>query len=121
MASTGYLLTFLNTLPNDVKRPLSALVQEAFKTLRFGAADEAAAACENFGGHLVPVTTSATADQEVAVAHGLGRTPRLMFPVLAPNTVNATIPVIEVTKAADSVYFYVASATQSASFHMYLE
>lgn len=121
MASIGYLESLLNTLPADFRRPFTAFVREAFASLRIGAPSTTAVAAENFGGHLVPVTTSGTANQEVAIAHGLGRTPRVVFPVLAPNAVNATIPVVTITRAADSTYVYLSSATQTASFHLYVE
>ena len=121
MASPGYLESILNTLPAELRKPIVAFVREAFKTLRFGAPESDAVAAENFGGHLVPVTTSATADKEVAVPHALGRTPRLVIPLLATNTVNATIPVFEISQAADSTNVYLSSATQNASFWLYVE
>lgn len=100
---------------------MTAFVREAFKTLRFGAPDTDAVACENFGAHLVPVTTSGTANQEVAIAHALGRVPRLIIPCVDPLTVNATIPVFTITRAADATYLYLSSATQNASFHVVIE
>ena len=108
-------------MPASVKVPMLNIIREGFKQLRFGAPDDAAAACENFAGKLVPMTTAAVANNEVAVAHGLGRTPRLAFPVLALDTVNATLPVLTVTRAADSTYLYVKSATTSASLWLYTE
>lgn len=121
MANIGSLEALCNRAPAAVKPTLLDLVREAFRSLRFGAPDEDATHCENFGGHLVPFTTSGTANQEVAVAHQLGRTPRMAFPILALDTVNATMPVLTVTRAADSTYLYVSSATTSASGHLYVE
>jgi hypothetical protein len=122
VASTGYLETLLNTLPSQVKSPLVQFVREAFKTLRFGAPDaDDAVAAENFGGHLVPFVTADVANNEVAVAHGLGRTPRLLIPCMPLNVVNATLPDLTITQAADATYFYISSPTVGASCWCYLE
>lgn len=121
MAAIGYLSSLLNTLPAEVRRVLAAYTQEAFSTLRFGAPSTSAVACENFGGHLVPYTTSSVANREVPVAHQLGRVPRLWFQVAAADTVNATSPVLTQTRAADATYLYVKSATTSASGHLFVE
>lgn len=121
MAAIGYLESLLNTLPADVRRVLGAFVREGFTTLRFGAPSSAAVACENLGGHLIPFTTSTVANQEVAVAHHLGRVPRLLIPCLPLNVVNATLPVLTITRAADMTYLFLKSATTTASGWLYVE
>lgn len=121
MAALGFLESFLNALPAPVKAPLVAFTQYAFKNLRFGAPDDSPAPCENFGGGLVPFTTASIANNEIAVTHGLGRTPRLAFPILALDTVNATAPVLRVTRAADDTFVYLSSAETGVSGHLYVE
>lgn len=121
MAAIGFLESLLNTLPADLRKALINFVREAFKTLAFGTPDTTTVAATNFGGHLVPVTTSTVANQETAVAHGLARRPRLLMPFLDPNLVNASMPVVTITRAADATYFYLSSATTTASFHVYCE
>lgn len=121
MASVGYLESLLNTLPEQIRKPLVAFSREAFKSLRFGALEDEPVAAENFGGHLVPVTTASVADDEVAVEHRLERTPRLVIPMLDPTVVNAHLPAITMTQAADTKYLYFKSATTDASFHLYVE
>lgn len=121
MADRGSLEALLNTLPDDIRKPLVAYTREWVKSLRFGAPSSSAVAAENFGGHLVPLVTSGTANAEVAVAHNLARIPRLLIPLLPLDTVNATLPILTVTKAADATYFYVKSATTSAHVWTYCE
>lgn len=121
MAATGYLESLLNTLPAEIRRVFTAWTREAFTTLRFGAPSSSAVACENLGGHLVPYVTSSVANREVAVEHKLGRIPRLAFQVFALDTVNATGPVLTITRAADASFLYVKSATTSASGWLYVE
>lgn len=122
MANIGYLALLLNTLPAAIKKPLAAFVEQAFQDLAFGAPDVDAVATENFRGHLVPVTTHATTNTEVAVAHKLGRVPRLIKTgLLDPGTVNATTPVLTITRAADATYCYVKSATTTATTWIYVE
>jgi hypothetical protein len=121
MANIGYLISLLNPLPADVKRTMTAYTNEGFKRLAFGGSGSSLVAATNFDGHLVPVTTNAVANAEVAVAHGLARVPRLIIPALDPSAENATIPVFTISRAADATYLYIESATQNASFHLYCE
>lgn len=121
MSAIGSLEALVNGMPDDIKTQMLAYTREWATSLRFGAPSTGAVATENFGGALVPFVTSAVSNGEVAVAHNLGRVPRMLMPVLPLNTVNATMPVITVTKAADATYFYIKSATQSASMWSYVE
>lgn len=121
MAAIGYLESLVNTLPADIRKVFVSFIREAFKTLAFGAPDTSAVAATNFAGNLVPVTTSSTANQEVVVPHSLARKPRLLIPMLDPNTVNATLPAITVTRAADANNVYVSSPVTDASFHFFVE
>lgn len=121
MAALGSLESLCQALPEAIRRQMIAYTREWATSLRFGAPASSAVKAENFAGGLVPFVTSAVANSEVAVAHGLGRIPRLVIPLLPMDTVNATLPVLTVTKAADATYFYVKSATTSASAWVYCE
>ena len=122
MASAGELESTLGPLPKEVKTPLVNYTRAWIKRLRFGAPSDVAVAAENFGGHLVPFTTSATPDQEVAIPHLLGRVPRVILSGFIPaDTVNATIAVLTQTRAADMAFLYLSSPTASASVLVYVE
>lgn len=121
MAALGALEALCQSLPEAIRRTMIAYTREWATSLRFGAPSSSAVKAENLGGALVPFVTSGTANQEAAVAHGLGRTPRLLIPMLPMDTVNATLPVLTVTKAADATYLYVKSPTTSASTWAYIE
>lgn len=121
MAAIGYLESLVNTLPADEKKVLVEFIREAFKTLAFGAPDTTPVAATNFGGNLVPVTTSSVSNQEVAVPHRLDRKPRWLSPALDPNTVNASLPAFTITRAADATHVYLKSATTTATFWLYVE
>jgi hypothetical protein len=70
---------------------------------------------------MVPFVTSATPDGEVAVAHKLERAPRWLLLGLDLQTVNATMPLLTVTRAADRNFLYVSSPTTSAACTVYVE
>ena len=123
MAAIGSLEAILKGLPVEAQRVMLNYTREWARSLRFGSPpqSEAAVRAENFGGALVPFTTSGTANAEVAVQHGLARTPRLLVPVLRLDTVNATLPDLTVEQAADMSNFYVSSSVQNASCLAYVE
>jgi hypothetical protein len=73
-------------------------------------------------GRYVKVTTHATANTEAAVAHGLGRTPNVMWQVVSPRVVNATfLGDLTVSRAADDNRIYVKSASTGVTTWMYVE
>jgi hypothetical protein len=121
MAKVGILESLLQSLSPDVRRVMVSYTREAFTQLSFGVPSTSSVKAENFSGGLVPVTTSSTPDQEVAIAHGLGRIPRLVIPVLDPATADETLPQITITQAADSTYVYLSSPEASKSFHLYAD
>lgn len=123
MAAVGQLEALLGGLPQDIKRVLVAFARYAFKNLRFGAPPEAigAAAAENFGGALVRFVTASTPNAEVAVEHRLDRAPRALWPCLSMDTVNATVPVLTVTRPADARFLYVKSPSVSTECLVYVE
>ena len=123
MASGGYLEGLLGSLPADLKRVFLPFVREAFSTLRFGAppSNDGRAATENFGGGLVVFTTSGTTNAENAVPHGLGRTPRLIVPMLPAGLVDAVCPTLTIARAADDRNVYVSAAETDTQILMYVE
>ena len=121
MARAGTLEALLGPLPVAVKKVMVDYTNAWVKRFAFGAPSSVAVSAENFGGHLVPYTTSSTANREVAVEHKLSRIPRLAMQCFALDTVNATSPVLTISRAADATYLYIKSATTSASGHLYVE
>lgn len=122
MAALGSLEALLNGLPETLKGPLLAYTREWARSLAFGAPDPTGPArSENFRGALVPFTTSATTNGEVAVPHMLARTPRLAIPALDLSQPGGRTPVLEVTQAADRNYLYLASAETSEPVLLYVE
>lgn len=120
-SNVGTLTAFLNGLPTELKKTLTQYTEYAFKNISFGETGEGVTSAGNFKGVIVPFVTSASSGTEIAVAHGLERIPKVMYPMLPPLVVNATIPVLTVTRAADTKFFYVSSATTGASVWMYVE
>ena len=122
MARAGTLESLLGPLPQVVKSVLTDYTRAWVKQLRFGAPNsDMAVAAENFAANLVPVRTSSTPDQEVAVEHRLERIPRWMQAGVDPSVVNAHVPAFTITRPADNKYVYLKSATTDASFHLYVE
>ena len=125
MATSSQAKTLLGGVPADLKSALYRVMEYIFdRNFAFGPIDTDAAqtATQNFVGRYVKVTTSGTANQEVAIAHGLGRQPNICWQVLDPGVVNATfIGDLSITRRADAMRFYVKSASTSASCWMYVE
>lgn len=117
----GTLETILAALPKEIRTVLVNYTNIWIKDLRFGAPGDTPASTENFAGALVPFTTSATPDGEVAIAHQLERVPRLAFPVLALDTVGESIVQLAVTRAADATYIYLSSPETNVLCHIYAE
>lgn len=65
--------------------------------------------------------THQTAGQEFTIAHGMGRQPVLIIPTLDLSVVNATMPQLTVSRAADVNRLYFTSPSTSAAFTIFVE
>jgi hypothetical protein len=121
MADSGNINTMLNGIQEPgLKQIFVKLFEYLLKDIRFGRAINGDPA-KNFGGGFFSGRTSATPDQEFTVAHSFGRAPYLAIPVLPLNTVNAYLPRLNVSRAADSNRIYLSSPDADAAFFLYLE
>ena len=125
MATSSYIKSLIGGLPAELRAPLEKAFAYVFdRNLEFGPVDTSDAQTQttNFRGRYVKVTTSSVASQEVAVAHGLGRTPNVYWQVGNPRVVNSRfIGDLTVSRAADMTRFYVTSASTSVTSWVYCE
>ena len=76
---------------------------------------------KNWASYYLTGTTSTTADQEFSIAHGLGRAPYVILPVLDAQTVNARAVRLKTTRAADSQRIYLSSPETGAAITLLVE
>lgn len=117
MANIGYVESILGPLPAPAKQPVSQAFEYVLGNLSFGAVEHQTRAT-NFQAYWLTSTTSPTANQEVSIAHGLGRAPSFAIPVLALNQVNSQTPVLSIPRAADASRVYFSSASTSVVFNV---
>lgn len=123
MATSAYVKALLGGLPTEVRAPIQRAFEYVFdRNLEFGPVDHQEPTA-NFRGVYLEVTTSSVASQEVAIAHGLGRTPNVWFQVMKPGAVNARlIGDLTTSRAADTKRLYLTSAgSTGATTFLYVE
>jgi hypothetical protein len=120
MATTSYVSTLIGGLKSDLKRALEAVFDYVLTNLRFGRCASGTRA-ENFQLYGLDGTTHGTPDTEFSIAHGLGRAPYLLIPVLPLDTVGAEIVPLRVTRAADASRIYLASSVADADIRVLVE
>ena len=120
MANASYVTSLLGGLKPEDRAAWKRVWDHVLSDVAFGAVEDREAA-ENFRGHFYTATTPSTANTEFNVAHGLGQAPRLAFPVLPLNTVNAQSVDLKVTRAADSQRIYLSSPSTAAVVFLYVE
>ena len=124
MATPSYAKALVGALPADLKRALGSVWDYLLtNTLSFGPIDAGATQTNtvNFAGRYVSFTTASSPDTEVAVAHGLGRSPNVLWPVMNPRAVGAKLVRLEVTRAPDTARVYVRSPETNAPVTLYIE
>lgn len=122
MATSAYVKALLGGVPAELKAALQRSFEYVFdRSFEFGPVDHQEPSA-NFRGVYLKVTTSSVANQEVAVAHGLGRTPNVCIPVMKPNAVNSRlVGDLTMARAADASRLYLASASTGAVVYLYAE
>lgn len=120
MASSSYVESLLQGIPPDQRSAWASIWRYVLKNVRLGRVVDQEPA-ENFSAGFFRGTTASVANTEFTIAHNFGRVPYLAIPVLPLNVVNATAPILTVTRAADASRLYLKSATTSATFYVYVE
>lgn len=120
MATPSYVESQLGGVEAALKRALKSIFDYVLSNLRFGPV-EANTRSENFTGRFYVGTTHATPNTEFSVKHELQVKPYLLVPVLDVTTVNAVLPQLTVSKAADAERVYLKSPVASATFAFLLE
>lgn len=122
MATSSYAKSLLGGLGAEFKAAVGKFAEYVFdRNLEFGPVGHQEP-CANFRGIYVSSTTAATANQEFTVAHGLGRTPNVIWQVADPRSVNTRfLGDLTISRAADLNRLYFTSASTSAAFHLYVE
>ena len=120
MADTGIVKTYLSALDQTQQRVFKTVFDYILADIRFGRGTDGDPS-QNLGGGFFSGTTPHSANEEFTIAHTFGRTPYLLIPVLPLDQVNATIPRLTVSRAADANRIYLKSADTDAPFFVYLE
>jgi hypothetical protein len=121
MATSSYIDTLIGGLEAGTKKAIKAAFDYVLKGgLRFGRPEDATAS-ENFTAAFYEATTDAVANTEFSIAHGFGRAPYLVIPVLPLDTPDARIVPLKVTQAADTKRIYLSSSETSAAIRLYVE
>lgn len=120
MADSGYVEAILGGIAADVRRSVAGAFDYVLANLRLGPFD-AGTRSQNFQWYWLSGTTSSNANTEFSIAHGLGRTPYLVLPVLPLDQVNAQLVPLTVTRAADANRIYLSSSSTSAAVALLVE
>jgi len=121
MATSSYVKSLLGGLDASLKTALGKVSEYVLDgNLRFGPITHQTRT-ENFAGVYLVVTTAAVANTEFTVAHGLGAKPRVIWPVLDPQSLGSRIVPLEVSRIADEARVYLKSSDKSAGITLYME
>ena len=114
MANPGYVESLLGGLTDDVKKSVGAAFDYVLDNLSFGAVEHQTRAT-NFQAYWLTGTTSSVANTEFTIAHGMGKTPNVLFAVAPLDSVNAQLVPLQVSRAADVNRIYLKSSSTSAA------
>lgn len=120
MATPGYIESLVGNLEAPLRAALVRVFDYVLRNLRFGPVSHQVRT-ENFQAYYFTATTPATANEEFSVAHGLGRVPYVLIPVLSLDSVNQAIVPLSVSRAADASRLYLKSSSTSAAIAIMVE
>lgn len=117
MASKGQIDLFLNMLPADQKKVLSAAFQYVLTWFALGTTPKA----ENFAWYRVTGTTSVDTNTEFSIEHGMDHLPQNLIPIVDLTAVNSQLVPLTVSRVPDARRIYLKSVSTNVTFTCYLE
>ena len=117
MAAKGQIDQYLNALPADQKKVLTAAFQYVLTWFALGTTPKA----ENFAWYRVTGTTHGTANTEFSIEHGMDHAPQTLIPVVDLTVVNSQLVPLTVSRVPDARRIYLTSASTNVTFTAYLE
>lgn len=120
MANPSYVEALLGGIDRDLRAAFKRVHDYILTNLRFGPATHQTRA-SNFQAYYLASTTPSTANKEFTIAHGLGKAPYLVLPVLPLDQVGAATVNLQVTRAADASRIYLRSPSTHVPVWMLVE
>ena len=120
MASLGLIESKIQGLPTNIRPVVLEIFRAFLKDLRLGHPEDQEPS-ENFGGHFYEGTTASVANVEFTIAHGFGRKPYLLLPVLPLDVAGAKLVPLKVERVADTKRIFLSSSVTSAPITVLLE
>jgi hypothetical protein len=117
MADKGYLATFVNALPQEIRYPIQQALFYLSDNLRLGDSPKAT----NFTWYQATGRTASVANTEFSIAHQLSVAPKWLIPVVDLTAIGSQLVPLTVSRAADSERIYLKSASTSVTFTVFLE
>lgn len=120
MADPSYIKSLFGGTDDAVKKAADQAFTYLLGNLKLGPLNASRRAL-NFQWYWFTGTTHATANTEFSIAHGLGRTPSVVLPVLALDQVGSKFVDLTVTRAPDASRIYLRSSSTSAAITVLVE
>lgn len=120
MADIAFVEAAFASVEKDTKKACIEAHRYVLGNLTLGAPEDARRS-KNFQWYWFSGTTSSIASQEFSIAHGLGRVPTVIIPVLPLANVGARLVDLQVTRAADMNRIYLSSPSTSAAVTILVE
>lgn len=120
MADASYIKSLFAGTPDAVKKAAEQAFTYLLGNLKLGPLDVNRRAL-NFQWYWLMGTTPSVANTEFSIAHGLGKVPSLILPVLPLDQVGGQMVPLQVSRAADANRIYLKSSVTSAAITVLVE
>ncbi len=120
MADASYIKSLFGGVSADVKKAADQAFTYLLANLKLGPFNNERRAL-NFQWYWFSGTTASVANTEFSIAHGMGRIPMAILPVLPLDQVGSQIVPLKVSRAADVNRIYLTSSSTSAAFAVLVE
>jgi len=124
MADISYIKSLFGSTPDTVKKAAEQAFTYTLANYKIGPfvpMNEMARRAINFQWYWLSGTTPGVANTEFSIAHGLGKIPNVVIPVLPLDQIGSQLIPLTVSRAADAQRVYLKSSSTGAAFSVLVE